>query len=143
METNKIMVRNPHPFAVGIYKAGGQVGVNIPAGSAIPMTVEDVEWISSTSTMFDSGYLIVDKQNQDVLLGLGIDQSKNPNIITDDEIRAELKKTARNIDKWLSTITEGHVMDKIAGIALEMDLAKSKLDVVSKYVNLELKADME
>lgn len=74
---------------------------------------------------------------------LGIDQEGNPNILTDEQIRAELKKSAKQIDKWLSTITEGHVLDKIAGIALDVDLVKSKLDIIEKYVNLELKADME
>lgn len=59
----KIMVKNPNRFAVGVYKAGGQTGVNIPAGSSIPMSEEDVAWINSTSPLFMSGMLIVDKEH--------------------------------------------------------------------------------
>lgn len=38
----------------------------------------------------------------------------------------------------MSEISEGFAIDKVARMALKMDLPKSKLDVVAKYANLEV-----
>lgn len=68
---------------------------------------------------------------------MGVHVKDNPNVLTDEQIQAELKKTARSIDKWLSNITEDFVLGHIGEIALMCDLPKSKLDVVGKYIPLD------
>lgn len=140
---DKILIYNKNKFNVGVYKAGGAVGVNIPAGGFVPMTKDDVMWIHHTSAMFSSGFLQVDKEHEHLLVEIGEDPRLNPNILTDETIIANLKKTAKQIDKWMSEVTQPFALDQIAEMALKMDLPKSKMDVVGKYVNLELKADAE
>lgn len=140
---DKILVYNKNKFNVGVYKSGGTVGVNIPAGSYVPMTQDDIMWIHHTSSMFSSGFLQVDKEHEHLLIEMGEDPNQNPNILSDKDIETNLKKTPRQIDKWMSEITQEFALDKIGEMALKLDLPKSKLDVVGKYVNLELKADVD
>lgn len=132
-----IRVLNKNPFDVGVKKMDGLTSMNIRAGSFALMTVEDIQWINSICPLFERGILRLRKEDEHILSEMGTHVEENPNVLTDEEIRAELAKTARSIDKWLGGITEDYVKAHIAEIALEMDLAKSKLDVLRKYVKLE------
>lgn len=131
-----VRVLNKNKFDVGITKMNG-AGMNIHPGSFALLSVEDVQWINSICPLFERGILRLSQEDNHVLTEMGVHVDENPNVMTDDEIRAQLAKPARSIDKWLSAISEDYVLANVADIAMGMDLAKSKLDVLGKYVRLE------
>lgn len=132
-----VKVLNKNPFDVGIKKMDGVTGINIRAGSFALMTPDEIQWVNSVCPLFERGILRLNKEDEHILSEMGTHIEDNPNVLTDEEIRAELAKTARSIDKWLSNITEDYVKAHIAEIALSMDLTKSKMDALRKYINIE------
>lgn len=135
-----IRVYNPNKFDVGIKKMDGN-SANVKAGSFAMLSAEEIQWISSISPLFEKGILRVDQQKQGVLHEVGIHVEDNPNVLTDEQIRAELGKTAKSIKNWLGAITEPFVLAHIAEIAMEMDLTKSKIDALSQFVKLNNNAE--
>lgn len=133
---NNIRVLNKNHFSVGLKKMDG-IGINIKPGSFALLSEEDVQWINSVSEVFAKGIVRLEEKDAHILTELGVHVEENPNVLTDDQIAAELRKTAKSIDKWLTQITEQFVLAHIAEIALTMDLPKSKLDTLGKYVNLD------
>ena len=53
-----------------------------------------------------------------------------PNCVSDEEISKKLGGTAKKLDEWLKTITEGYVLERIYDKAITMNLPASKLRVL-------------
>lgn len=52
-----------------------------------------------------------------------------PDCVTDEEINKYLSGSAKKLQDWLATITEGYVLERIFDKAVTMNLAANKLRV--------------
>lgn len=131
--TDKIVLRNPQKFDVGIVTSPERpMGVNIRPGSFALVTQDELSYLASTSTLLVKGILRVDDKQAEAMQEIGIDQANDPNFITDEEIKKKLGGSAKKIREWLNTIEEGHILDHIYDAAMEMNLSLDKLKVLQE-----------
>lgn len=129
---SKIKVWNKQKFNVGVKTYGHPLGINIPAGSFVPMEEDEVAQLISTCSLFQRGILSVEEEHKSVMEDGGIFVEDLPNCVTDDEILKKLGGTARKLEDWLKTITEGYVLERVYDIAKGMNLPASKLRVLQE-----------
>ena len=128
----RIILRNPQKFDVGIITQDRPLGVNIKARSFAQVTEDDINYIASTSNLFQKGILHVDKEYLTILQGNGIDPENDPNYISDAEIQKKLSGTVKKMEEWLESIGEGYILDRIFDIAKEMNLSVNKIKVLQE-----------
>ena len=130
----KLKVFNRCKYDIGVNLMSGQQA-NIPAGSFIKITADDILFIESTSKrkIFSAKMLVpVDDNNKDVSLddlGGFPDVYSTPHL-NDDEIMEKLNKSAKAIGTWLDSIEQPEELHAIFEVAKEMDLPASKLKVI-------------
>ena len=54
-----------------------------------------------------------------------------------DEIKKHLRASAANLEKWLSEIDDRGLLERIEGIAKEIDLAASKMKMIEARLGKE------
>lgn len=123
----KIKLMNPQKFDVGIVTLENKVGINIRAGSFALVSPDDIAYLASISDVFRRGILRVEEKNVAVMQEVGIDQTADPNYITDEEIQKKLSGTVKKLREWLGTVEEGHILDRIYDTAVGMNLSADKL----------------
>lgn len=131
-------------YDIGVNLANGQQ-INIQAGSFRPITADDILYIESIATSrrpFSSGMLaIVTDDNKELTLediGGYTDESSEKHY-REEEIEANLKKSAKSIETWLETIEDQVELYAIAEKAKAMDLSGSKLKVIqAKLPNYDI-----
>lgn len=123
----KIILRNPQKFDVGIITMLKPNGINIKAGTVCVINQDELNYIASTSTLLQDGILTVDEAHVDAMKEIGIDPQTDPNFISDEEIRKKLSGTAKKLREWLATIELGHILDHIYDVAVTMNLSADKL----------------
>ena len=128
---DKIKVYNNTKHSVGVYLLDTpNVGRNILPGTFCYMTADDIDYLMASTTLFSSGELRPEEKGNEILLNGGIDVNTNPNYADDDDIRKKLAQSAKKIEEWLGEINEGHVLEKVYDIAMEMNLPAAKLKVL-------------
>lgn len=127
---NTIRVYNHNKFDVGV-KTFDNKEHNIKPGSFIPLTEDDIAYISSISTLFSRGILRVeDAKEQEVLEAVGVVKEDNTNFMDDNDIKKKLGMSAAKIEAWLKDIDDQVLLHRIADIAKGIDLANSKMKVI-------------
>lgn len=129
---DKIKLVNNKKFDVGIILPDNPRGINIKAGSFYYVTQDDIDYLASISTIFQSGILTVEDKDAEVLEQIGIDIKNDENFITDEEIHKKLSMSAKKIGEWLATVTEDHILDRIYEEAMKMDLPLNKVKVLQE-----------
>ena len=128
-------VYNRCNYDIGITLTSGQQPI-IRHGSFLPMTVNDILYVESIARgrkPFSSGELVVVSDDGKDLtledLG-GYTDSFTAKHYDKDEISANLKKSAKNIEAWLADIDDPIELHAIADVAKEMDLPTSKMKLI-------------
>lgn len=138
--SDRIRLRNPQKFNVGIITPDKPHGLNIAPGAFTIVTQDDVDYLMGTCSLLRKGVLIVEGEKQaEVFETLGVSKENNANFMSDDDIKKKLSMNANQLKKWLdSTEAEPYVLNRIAEIASEMNLNMNKLQVLKdKIPNFE------
>ena len=138
MEHN-IRLYNRNKFNVGVVTPGKPYGQNIVAGGFILVSQDDVDYLTATSTVLQSGMLQLEgEKKQERAEQIGIDMKDNANFMSDEEIKKKLSGNAAQLKKWLSGDIELYTLDRIAEIAKGMNLSMNKIQVLQdKMPNYE------
>ena len=134
MTTEKFRVNNPHPFSVGIVTIDKPYGITIQPNSFTMLTQDEIDYLISISTLFQDGVLqVAGEKQKEVADTIGIEMENNANFMSDEDIRKKLSGNAAQLRKWLnSEDMKPYVLDKIAGIAKEMNLSMNKIQVLQE-----------
>ena len=131
----KIRLRNPHKFNVGIITVDKPYGLNIAPGSFTIVSKDDVDFLMATSTLLQKGILRVEgEQKEEVLEQMGVKEEDNANFMSDEDIKKKLSGNVTQLRKWLDGDIEPYVMEKIAEIADGMNLNANKLQVLKEKI---------
>lgn len=138
MDGNKVFrVENRCNYDIGVTLTTGQKP-NIRRGSFLPLSVNEILYIESIAKRrrpFSSGELVpVTDDGKDLTLtdlGGYIDTYTEKHF-SKDEITANLKKSAKQIEAWLKTIEDPVELHAIKEVADEMDISSSKLKVLQE-----------
>ena len=136
-------VYNKCNYDIGITLTSGQKPI-IRKGSFLPMTVNDILYLESVASgrkPFSSKMLVaVGDDGKDLTLEDlgGYTDTYSEKHYNADEISANLRKPAKQMEKWLSEITDPVELHGIFEIAKEMDLPNSKMKILrEKNPNLD------
>lgn len=134
--SERIRLRNPHKFNVGIITPDKPHGLNIAPGAFTIVTQDDVDYLMGTSSLLQKGVLIVEGEKQaEVFETLGVSKENNANFMSDEDIKKKLSGNANQLRKWLeSAEAEPYVLDRIADIAKDMNLSMNKLQVLQNKI---------
>lgn len=128
-------VYNRCAYDIGITLTSGQKPI-IRKDSFLPMTVNDILYLESIARgrkPFSSGELsIVSDDGKELKLDDigGYTDPYTEKHYDEDEIMANLKKSAKQIEKWVSEINDPVEIHAIIEIAKKMDLQASKMKVL-------------
>ncbi len=137
MDGSKIFrVYNRCGYDVGITLTSGQQPI-IRAGSFLPMSVNDILYLESVARgkkkPFSSKELVpVSDDGKELTLEDlgGYTDTYSEKHFSKEEISANLKKSAKQIETWLNSIEDVIELNSILKVALEMDLPTSKMKVI-------------
>lgn len=134
--SERIRLRNPHKFNVGIITPDKPHGLNIAPGAFTIVTQDDVDYLMGTSSLLQKGVLIVEGEKQaEVLETLGVSKENNANFMSDEDIKKKLTMNANALKKWLGTVeAEPYVLEKIAEIASGMNLSMNKVQILQDRI---------
>lgn len=129
---DRVKVINNQKYDIGIVTVGKPQGINIRPGSFAVLTREDVEYLCSVCTLFQSGELRIsdDELEKEVLESVGISKEENANFADEEDIRKHLSATNKKVEEWLDGVTEEHMLDRIFDIAQDMNLSMSKVKLL-------------
>ena len=96
------------------------------------MEEDEVAQLLSTSSLFQRGILSVEEEHKRLMEEGGVFVEDLPNCVTDDEIAKRLGTSAKKLEEWLKSITEGYVLQRVFDIAKGMNLPASKLRVLQE-----------
>ena len=131
----KIRLRNPHKFNVGIITVDKPYGLNIAPGAFTIVSKDDVDFLMATSTLLQKGILRIEgDQKEEVLEQMGVKEEDNANFMSDEDIKKKLSGNVTQLRKWLDGDIEPYVMEKIAEIADGMNLNANKLQVLKEKI---------
>jgi len=129
--SEKIRLRNPKQFDVGIITIDKPYGLNIAPGAFTIVSKDDIDYLMATSTLLQRGILRVEgEQKEEVLEQMGVKEEDNANFMSDEDIKKKLSGNANQLRKWLDGDIEPFVLAKIAEIADGMNLSANKLQVL-------------
>lgn len=129
-------VYNRCGYDIGVTLTNGIQPV-IRAGSFLPMTVNDILYLESIARgkkkPFSSKELVaVSDDGKDLTLEElgGYTDTYSEKHFSKDEISANLKKSAKQIEAWLEKIEDVIELNSILDVAKGMDLPTSKMKVI-------------
>ena len=113
----RIRLRNPQKFNVGIVTPDKPHGLNIAPGAFTIVSQDDLDYLMGTSRLLQKGVLRVDgAKNEEVMESLGIEN-------------------ANQLKKWLdSTEAEPYVLNRIAEVASGMNLSMNKIQILKDKI---------
>lgn len=133
--SEKIRLRNPQQFNVGIITIDKPYGLNIAPGAFTIVSKDDIDYLMATSTLLQRGILRVEgEQKEEVLEQMGVKEEDNANFMSDEDIKKKLSGNANQLRKWLDGDIEPFVLAKIAEIADGMNLNANKLQVLREKI---------
>ena len=129
---DKIILRNPQKFDVGIVTLEKPLGVNIKSGSFALVSESELNYLASTCDLLQKGMLLVDDKHKEQMLELGINPDEDVNFVTNEEIQKKLSGTGKKLREWLAGIEEGHTLDRIYDVAKGMNLNVDKVKILKE-----------
>ena len=136
MSKERMRLRNPQKFNVGIVTLDNPVGMNIAPGAFTVVSQDDIDFIMGTSTLLQKGILRVEgEKEEEVMESLGVITEDNANFMSDEDIKKKLSGNANQLRKWLDTTeAEPYVLNRIAEIASGMNLSMNKIQVLKDKI---------
>jgi hypothetical protein len=138
MDGNKVFrVFNRCNYDIGVTLTSGQKP-NIRKGSFLPLSVNDILYIESIARRrrpFSSGELVaVTDDGKDLKLADlgGYEDTYTAKHFNKDEIMANLKKSAKQVETWLNSIDDPIELHAIKEAAEKIDLPASKLRLLQE-----------
>ena len=132
----KYKVFNNNRFNVGIrFENEANREILIKPNSFVLMSEDDILYVDTVSKLFSKGILYV--EDEDLMVKMGY-MEKNPNTISEDEIRKILKMPNNKMKEALSKLDAKHAIDKVILVAKESDLPQSKLKIIKELFNVEI-----
>ena len=133
---DRIRLRNPQKFNVGIITPDKPHGLNIAPGAFTIVSQDDLDYLMGTSQVLRKGVLQVEgEKKEEVFENLGIEKENNANFMSDEDIRKKLTLNYNSLKKWLETTeAEPYVLEKIAEIASTMNLSMNKVQLLQEKV---------
>lgn len=134
--SERIRLRNPQKFNVGIVTPDKPHGLNIAPGAFTIVTQDEIDYLMGTSQVLHKGVLQVEGEKaEEVLENLGVEKENNANFMSDEDIKKKLSMNANQLKKWLdSTQAEPYVLNRIAEIASGMNLSMNKIQVLKDRI---------
>lgn len=134
--SDRIRLRNPQKFNVGIITPDKPHGQNIAPGAFTIVTRDELDYLMGTSQVLHKGVLQVEGEKaEEVFETLGVEKENNANFMSDDDIKKKLSMNANQLKKWLSTTeAEPYVLNRIAEIASDMNLSMNKLQILKEKI---------
>ena len=134
--SDRIRLRNPQKFNVGIITPDKPYGQNIAPGAFTIVTQDDIDYLMGSSKLLQKGILQVEgEKKEEVLEALGVEKENNANFMSDEDIRKKLGMNCNALKKWLDTTeAEPYVLQKIAEIASTMNLSMNKVQLLQERV---------
>lgn len=134
--SERIRLRNPQAFNVGIITPDKPYGINIAPGGFTIINQDELDYLMSSSQLLQKGVLQVEgEKKEEALEAMGIDTENNANFMSDEDIRKKLSGNANQLKKWLeSTEAEPYVLGRIVEIARGMNLNANKLQVLKAKI---------
>ena len=133
--SEKIKVYNKMKFNIGIKTPENQNGINIRPGSFTVLDENDIEYLMSTCTLLQLGWLQVEEKHEpEVLEKLGIEKAESAAFMTDEEIQKKLGGNIKAMEKWLNGINDPVELNRIADIAVEQNLSLGKIKLIQAKV---------
>lgn len=133
--SEKIKVYNKMKFNIGIKTPENQNGINIRPGSFTVLDENDIEYLMSTCTLLQRGWLQVEEKHEpEVLEKLGIEKAEAAAFMTDEEIQKKLGGNIKAMEKWLNGIDDPVELNRIADIAVEQNLSLGKIKLIQAKV---------
>ena len=130
---DKIILRNPQKFDVGIVTLEKPQGVSVKAGSFVVVNQNELNYLASICTLLQDGILMVDEDHADGFMQqLGVDPATDTHFMKDEDIKKKLGGTVKKMKEWLETVAAGHVLERIYDIAVTMNLSADKLKVLAE-----------
>ena len=132
----RIRLRNPQKFNVGIITPDKQYGQNIAPGGFTIINQDELDYLMGNSKLLQKGILQVEGEQRDETLEImGVNKENNANFMSDEDIKKKLQMNANQLKKWLeSTEAEPYVLKRVAEIAKGMNLNANKLQVLQAKV---------
>ena len=131
----RIRLRNPQQFNVGIITVDKPYGLNIAPGSFTIVSKDDLDYLMATSTLLQKGILRVEgEEKENVLEQMGVKAEDNANFMSDEDIKKKLSGNANQLRKWLNGDIQPFVLARIAEIADGMNLSANKLQVLKEKI---------
>lgn len=134
--SERIRLRNPQTFNVGIITPDKPYGINIAPGGFTIVNQDELDYLMSSSRLLQKGVLQVEgEKKEEALEAMGINAENNANFMSDEDIRKKLSGNANQLKKWLeSTEAEPYVLGRIVEIARGMNLSANKLQVLKAKI---------
>lgn len=134
--SEKMRLRNPKAYNVGIVTPEKPYGQNIAPGAFTMVSQDELDYLIGTCTLLQTGTLVVEgAKSEEVMENLGVDKENNANFMSDEDIRKKLSMNAAQLKKWLETGNiQPDVMDKIAKIASDMNLSMNKIKILQEKI---------
>lgn len=132
----RIRLRNPQKFNVGIVTPDKPYGVNIAPGAFTICNQDEIDYLMGSSKLLQKGVLVVEGEKQaEVMEAMGIEKENNANFMSDEDIRKKLSGNSNQLRKWLNNAdVEPYVLQRIAEIASDMNLSQNKLQVLKDKI---------
>jgi hypothetical protein len=133
----KYKAYNRNQFNVGIKLENPYREQNIKYGSFAMLTMDEIAYIHTNSTLFSRGMLQVDDKEVLDMLGISVE---NFNVITDEEIVKILKSSLSEMKRRLKNITEMYIKNRIYSIVKNMggELSVSKVKFLIDFIGRDL-----
>lgn len=132
----RIRLRNPQKFNVGIITPDKPYGQNIAPGAFTIVNQDELDYLMGISRLLQKGILVVEGEKKDEVQEImGIDKENNANFMSDEDIKKKLSMNANQLKKWLDSVeAEPFVLEKIAEIASGMNLSMNKIQVLKDKI---------
>ena len=120
--SERIRLKNPQKFNVGIVTPDKPYGLNIAPGAFCIINQDELDFLMGNSTLLQKGVLQVEGEKQEeVIENFGINKENNANFMSDEDIKKKLAMNANSLKKWLDSVeAEPYVLERIAEIASGM-----------------------
>lgn len=137
-EEKRYRVWNNKDYAITV-KFDDGVERRLPPHTFFPMTRMQIDYLSAISSVFSTNRLTIDdpEEAKAILEDNGIVTEGNAYFDTDEDLRKHLRASATNVAKWLEGIEDRVLLIHIKRVAVEMDLASSKMKLIDAKLNDE------
>lgn len=133
----RFKVINNNDFLVGLRFSNTGTEKLIQKRAFIYLNDEEIQEINSVSKLFQKGVIYVEDEEANKSLGY---TEKNPNTISEPEVKAILELGNAKMKQELSKITEDHAIKKVMNVISDgkVDLPQSKIKIISDTLKIDV-----